>query len=163
MNRIYIYLFYIFTLYLLIIFQTTIFSPLNLDYIYIDFTLILVIYLSLIPDIRGGILFAFFSGFLIDLFSASSIGVYAISRVSLYLILRFILSRIYSDIFFVHIPVILFSILYEWMLISIVLKLYKVVYDMYSIGELFINISINIILGYLFFLTLRYLHARLQT
>jgi len=162
MNKIYIYLFFVVTLFLFIIFQTTLLSPSRLGIFYIDFTLILIIYLSLSTEIRGGIFFAFLSGYMIDLFSGASLGLYVISRLSLFIIIRFIITKIYSDRFIVQILIIFFSIIYEWVLLFAVFSFIFHLNAALSPDFIIINVLINTFIGYICFNIIKEFHGKIH-
>jgi rod shape-determining protein MreD len=163
MNKIYKYLFFIALLFIFVIFQTTIFDPTRFGSFYVDLTLILIIYLSLSTEIRGGVFFAFLSGYMIDLFSGASLGLYVISRLSLFIIIRFIVTKIYSDRFFVHILVIFFSIIYEWALLYVLLSVISNLSAVLSPSLIIINVLINTVVGYICFIIIKELHGKLYS
>jgi rod shape-determining protein MreD len=163
MNKIYVYLFFILTLFLFVIFQTTLLSPSSLGRLYIDLTLILIIYLSLTTEIRGGVFFAFLSGYMIDLFSGASLGLYVISRLSLFIIIRFIITKIYSDRFIVQILIIFFSIIYEWVLLFAVFSFVSHLNPALSPNFIIVNVFINTFVGYICFTIIKEFHGKLHT
>ncbi len=163
MNKVYVYLFFVIILFLFVIFQTTLFSPGSLGPLYIDLTLIVVVYLSLNPEIRGGVFFAFLSGYMIDLFSGASLGLYVLSRLSLFVIIRFIITKIHSDLFVLHILIIFFSIIYEWIFVY---ALFNIISDMslaLTPGFIAVNILINTFIGYICFVIIKEIHGKLYS
>jgi rod shape-determining protein MreD len=163
MNKIYTYLFFVIILFIFVIFQTTLFNPGRLGRFYIDLTLILIIYLSLTTEIRGGVFFAFLSGYMIDLFSGASLGLYVISRLSLFVIIRFIVTKIYSDRFIVHILIIFFSIIYEWLFLY---SLFSINFDLNAVPApsfIIINVLMNTLVGYICFIIIKELHGKLYS
>ena len=162
MNRVYLYLFFTFALLLFVVIQTTLLSPANLGRLYVDLTLILVVYLSLAAEVRGGVFFAFLSGYFIDLFSGTNLGIYVFSRLSLFIILRFLVTKIYSDRFDIQILIILLSILYEWAILTAVYNISSQLDTALSFNFIIINILINTVVGYLCFVILKEFHGKLH-
>ncbi|NIV41527.1 MAG: hypothetical protein GWN11_04860 [Candidatus Dadabacteria bacterium] len=163
MNKIYLYLFFIFVLFVFVIFQTTLFSPSHLGRFYIDLTLMLVVYLSLNSEIRGGVFLVFLSGYMLDLFSGTNMGLYVFSRLSLYLIIRFLITKIYSDRVGVHILIIFLSIIYEWAVLALVFSFSSQLNTAISVNFIIINILINTFAGYICFNILKDLHGKLHS
>ena len=163
MNKIYSYLFFVIILFIFVIFQTTLFSPNRLGRFYIDLTLILIIYLSLSGEVRGGVFFAFLSGYMIDLFSGASLGLYVLSRLSLYVIIRFLITKIYSDRFIVHILIIFFSIIYEWAFLYGLFRITSDINPALTPGFIIINVLVNTFVGYICFIIIKEFHGKLHT
>lgn len=163
MNRLYVYLFFSIVLFIFVILQTTLLSPVNLGRLYIDFTLILIIYLSLNTDVRGGVFFAFLSGYIIDLYSGTNLGMYVFSRLSLFVIIRFLVTKIYSDRFDIQILLIFFSIIYEWVLLAAIFSFSSQLDTALSYNFIIINILVNTFAGYICFIILKELHGKLHT
>lgn len=163
MNKIYAYIFFVLLLFVFIIFQSTVFSPVNLGKFYIDLTLIVVVYLSVASEFRGGIFFAFLSGYLIDLFSGANIGFYVVSRLSLFILLRLVITKIYSDRFDVHVLLILLSIIFEWVFLyissSIILGISILVTPVFIIANVFVNLFAGVICFYI----IKEIHGKFHT
>lgn len=163
MNKFYSYLFFAVLLFIFIILQTTVFDPVRFGRFYIDLTLILIIYLSLTTEIRGGVFYAFLSGYMIDLFSGATLGLYVLSRLSLFVIIRFIITKIYSDRFLVHILIIFFSIIYEWVLLYFLFSFFSYVNTVLTPDFILINVLINTLAGYICFIIIKELHGRVYS
>ena len=163
MNKIYLYLFYISVLFGAIVIQSTFLSPQNTGVFYVDYSLISVIYIALIPEISGLILFAFFCGYTIDVLSAADIGIYTISRLSLYILLRMLVTKVYSDRFFVEFGIIILSVIYERILLYLVTVMGSTTYVDLPLGFVIKNILINAIIGYIFFMLLKQINERIKT
>ena len=163
MNKLYLYVFYISVVFAAIVIQSTLLSPQNTGVFYVDYSLISVIYISLFPEISGLILLAFFSGYIIDVLSAADIGIYTISRLSLYILLRLLITKVYSDRFFVEFGIIILSVIYERLLLYIVTFLGSTTYIDLQFGFTVKNILINAVIGYIFFIILKEINERIKT
>ena len=106
---------------------------------------------------------AFFSGYIIDVLSAADIGIYTISRLSLYILLRLLITKVYSDRFFVEFGIIILSVIYERLLLYIVTFLGSTTYIDLQFGFTVKNILINAVIGYIFFIILKEINERIKT
>ena len=68
--------------------QTTLLSPKNLNYYYPDLNLILIVFLGIYSEIRGGFFLALGNGILMDVLSGNLPGTFTLSRLSAYLLVR---------------------------------------------------------------------------
>lgn len=162
MNKLYLYVFFISVTFISIIMQSTVLSPLNTGVFYIDYSLIVVIYISLFPEISGLILLAFFSGYTIDVLSAAEVGIYTISRLSLYIFLRLLITKVYSDKFIVEFGIILLSVVYERLLLYLVTGLENMSDPNLRLGFVIQNVLVNAVAGYLFFVVLKEINERIK-
>ena len=88
MNKYFSIIFLILVSVIFITIQSTLLSPHNLGYYYPDLNLILIVFLAIFSEIRGGFFLALGNGYMMDVLSGNLPGTFTISRLSAYLLVR---------------------------------------------------------------------------
>ncbi|HEY7535560.1 MAG TPA: rod shape-determining protein MreD [Thermodesulfobacteriota bacterium] len=160
MNRLYDILLFTLVSFIFIILQSTLFSPKHLGVFFPDLNLILVVFLGLFSEVRGGAIIALGNGFMMDVLSGNVIGLYSLSRLSLYLILRGLSTHIYTQSRLTQASALFFSTLFSWCFIWIGLKIrtdFRI-----SLGDIMAQSFVNTLTGIPLFLIIHKLYARVQ-
>ena len=82
--------------------QTTLLSPRNLGFYFPDLNLILIVFLAIFSEIRGGFFLALGNGYMMDVLSGNLPGTFTLSRLSAYLLVRNGSNHVYLRKALVH-------------------------------------------------------------
>lgn len=103
--------------------QTTLLSPHNLNYYYPDLNLILIVFLGIYSDIRGGFFLALGNGYMMDVLSGNLPGTFTLSRLSAYLLVRSGSNHVYLRKSVVQALVIFLATIFTWIFILTIIKI----------------------------------------
>lgn len=141
--------------------QTTLLSPSKLGYYYPDLNLILIIFLGIFSDIRGGFFLALGNGYLMDVLSGNLPGTFTLSRLSAYLLVRSGSNHVYLKKSLVQGLVIFLATIFTWIFILTIIKIKKDDTDL-TAKYILIQGIVNTIVGVPIFWILHRVNARFQ-
>lgn len=162
MNKYLQFIYYILVSIILIISQTSIFTPRLLGLFSPDLNLILIIYLSLNPSIKNALALVILNGLLMDFFSGNTLGFHTLSRIIVYILLRNSVSKF--D--FSEVPPIAFALFiattFFWTLIFMILKFKSIESITISLNLIIHQATINTVVGVFLILLFRKIDAKFQ-
>ena len=97
MNRIFSIIFFALLAFVFIILQTTLFSPNHFGPFYPDLNLILIVFLSLFSETRGGAIIALGNAYMTDVLSGYLFGIHIFSRLAVFTALKGFSENVYSQ------------------------------------------------------------------
>lgn len=159
------YLSIIFLVMLSVIFitiQTTLLSPHNLNYYYPDLNLILIVFLGIYSDIRGGFLLALGNGYMMDVLSGNLPGTFTLSRLSAYLLVRSGSSHVYLRRGIVQGLVIFLATIFTWIFILTIIKIKNGDTGDITAKYIFIQSIVNTLVGVPIFWMVHSIYAKFQ-
>ncbi len=147
---------------LLIVLQSTLFSPIKIGSFSPDFNLILIIIIAMLSDVKGGSIFALGNGYLMDVLSGGLMGVNMLSRLSVYAAIRGSMNNVYYHQIPVLLIVIFLCTIFSWLFIWIVIKINSDIDFSFSLGVLLKQGAINTIIGLPLYLMIKKIYERIQ-
>lgn len=162
MNKYFSIIFLVLVSVIFITIQSTLLSPHNLGYYYPDLNLILIVFLAIFSEIRGGFFLALGNGYMMDVLSGNFPGTFTISRLSAYLLVRSGSNHVYLKKSLIQGLVIFFATVFTWIFILTIIKIKKD--DSFDITAKSILIQgiVNAIVGVPIFWMIHRVNARLQ-
>lgn len=162
MNKYLHFIYYLFVSLLLIIIQTSIFTPKLLGLFSPDLNLIIIIYLAINPKIRNAFILVVINGLLMDFFSGNTLGLYTFTRIIVFIILRNSVSKFdFNDT-----PPQGFAIFaataFFWTLLFLIFKFKSVESFTISLNLIIHQATINTLVGIFFILFFRKIDAKFQ-
>lgn len=142
--------------------QTTLLSPNKLGHYYPDLNLILIVFLGIYSEIRGGFFLAVGNGYLMDVLSGNLPGTFTLSRLSAYLLVRSGSSHVFLRKGLVQGLVIFLATIFTWIFILTIIKIKKD--DSFDITAKAILIQgiVNALVGIPIFWMIHRVNARFQ-
>jgi rod shape-determining protein MreD len=142
--------------------QTTLLSPHNLNYYYPDLNLILIVFLAIFSEVRGGFFLTLGNGYMMDVLSGNLPGTFTISRLSAYLLVRSGSNHVYLRKALVQGLVIFLATIFTWIFILTIIKIKKG--DIGDITAKYILIQgiVNALFGIPIFWMIHRINARFQ-
>ena len=125
MNKYFSIIFLVLVSVIFITIQSTLLSPHNLGYYYPDLNLILIVFLAIFSEIRGGFFLALGNGYMMDVLSGNLPGTFTISRLSAYLLVRSGSNHVYLKKSLIQGLVIFFATVFTWIFILTIIKIKK--------------------------------------
>lgn len=159
------YLSIIFIVLLSVIFitiQSTLLSPRNLGYYYPDLNLILIVFLAIFSEIRGGFFLALGNGYMMDVLSGNLPGTFTISRLSAYLLVRNGSNYVYLRKALVQGLVIFFATIFTWIFILTIITIKKDSSFDITAKSVLIQGIVNALVGIPIFWMIHKVNARFQ-
>jgi rod shape-determining protein MreD len=142
--------------------QTTLLSPKNLGYYYPDLNLILIVYLGIYFETKGGFFLALGNGYLMDVLSGNLPGTFTISRLSAYLLVRSGSSHYYLRKGIVQAFVIFCVTIFTWIFIITIIKIKEDSGFDINAKSLLIQGIVNALVGVPIFWMIQKINARFQ-
>jgi len=162
MNRLLSVIFLILLSIVFMILQTTFLSPNHVGVFYPDLNLILIVFLSLFCELRGGAILAFGNAYMMDVLSGCLFGIHTLSRFAVFTVLNGFSDNLYSQSKFTQAVAIFFSTVFSWFFIWAVLKTRTDTGFGISIGLVMAQGVINTLLGLPIFWMIKKSYARVQ-
>lgn len=162
MNKTLSIILFVFISILFITLQTTLFSPRKVGYVFPDLNLILIVFLAVYSDVRGGLFFATGNGYLMDVLSGNLPGTFTISRLSAYLLVRTSSNHVYLRKWIVQGLVIFLATIFSWTFIIAIFRIRQDTYFTLTLSEIVTQAVVNTIVGIPLFWVISRLHAKLQ-
>lgn len=159
------YLSVIFIVFLSVIFitiQTTLLSPRNLGHFYPDLNLILIVFLAIFSEIRGGFFLTLGNGYMMDVLSGNLPGTFTISRLSAYLLVRNGSNHVYLRKALVQGFVIFFATIFTWIFILTIITIKKDSSFDITAKSVLIQGIVNALVGIPIFWMIHKVNARFQ-
>lgn len=159
------YLSIIFLILLSVIFitiQTTLLSPHNLNYYYPDLNLILIVFLGIFSEVRGGFLLTLGNGYMMDVLSGNLPGTFTLSRLSAYLLVRSGSNHVYLRKAIVQGLVIFLATIFTWIFILTIIKIKKDDSGDITVKYILIQGIVNALVGVPIFWIIHKINARFQ-
>ena len=142
--------------------QTTLLSPKNLNYYYPDLNLILIVFLGIYSEIRGGFFLALGNGIMMDVLSGNLPGTFTLSRLSAYLLVRSGSNHVYLRKSFVQGLVLFVATIFTWIFILLIIKIKKDSSLDITAKSILIQGIVNAIVGVPIFWMIYRINARFQ-
>ena len=142
--------------------QTTLLSPKNLGYFYPDLNLILIVYLGIYSEIRGGLLLALGNGYLMDVLSGNLPGIFTLSRLSAYFLVRSGSSQVYLRRVLVQGLVIFLATIFTWIFILTIITIKEGDNFDITAKSILIQAMVNALVGIPIFWMINRVNARFQ-
>lgn len=162
MNKYLSIIFLIFISVIFITIQSTLLSPKNLGYYYPDLNLILIVFLGIFSEIRGGFFLALGNGYMMDILSGNLPGTFTLSRLSAYLLVRSGSNQVYLKKSIVQGLVIFLATLFTWIFILIIIKIKNADSSEITAKAILIQGIVNAIVGVPIFWMIHKINARFQ-
>jgi len=162
MNKYVSIIFFVLLSVVFITIQTTLLSPQHLGYYYPDLNLILIVYLGIYSETRGGFFLALGNGYLMDVLSGNLPGTFTISRLSAYLLVRSGSSHVFLRKAFVQGTVIFFATIFTWIFILTIIKIKKDSGFDITAKSILIQGIVNALVGIPIFWMIHRINARFQ-
>ena len=159
------YLSIIFLIFLSVIFitiQSTLLSPSNLGYYYPDLNLILIVFLAIFSEVRGGFFLALGNGYMMDVLSGNLPGTFTLSRLSAYLLVRNGSNHVYLKKSLVQGLVIFIATIFTWIFILTIIKIKNGDSSNITAKSILIQGIVNAIVGVPIFWMIHRINARFQ-
>ena len=162
MNKYLSIIFFILVSIIFITIQTTLLSPKNLNYFYPDLNLILIVFLAIFSEVRGGFFLALGNGYMMDVLSGNLPGTFTLSRLSAYFLVRSGSNHVYLKKSVVQGLVIFIATVFTWIFILIIIKIKN--QDSFDITARSILIQgiVNAIVGVPIFWMIHRINAKFQ-
>lgn len=142
--------------------QSTLLSPLRAGYMFPDLNLILIVFLSLSPGLKGNFLMATGNGYLMDVLSGNLPGTFTISRLSTYLLIRTGSGHIFLRKIVSQAAVIFSATIFSWTFIYVVFKIREEAYFTVSFKEIMTQAVVNTLVGVPLIWLIGKFYAKLQ-
>ncbi len=123
MNKYLSIIFFIVVSIIFITIQSTLLSPKNLSYYYPDLNLILIVFLAIFSEVRGGFFLALGNGYMMDVLSGNLPGTFTLSRLSAYFLVRSGSNQVYLKKSLVQGLVIFIATVFTWIFILSIIKI----------------------------------------
>jgi rod shape-determining protein MreD len=162
MNRLLLTILLILLSFLFISLQSTIFSPIHSESFHPDLNLILIVFLGLFSDMKGGAILAIGNGYMMDVLSGYLPGIHSISRLSVFIILKDLSEHVYSQSRITQTITIFSSTLFLWGFIWAALKLKSDSSLSVPLSNATTQAVVNTLVGLPIFWIIRTLHGKTQ-
>ena len=147
---------------LFIALQTTLLSPMNAGYMFPDLNLLLIIFLAVYTDVKGGLILATGNGYLMDVLSGNLPGTFTISRLSTYLLVRTSSSHVYLKKWLIQGLVIFLATIFSWTFILSIFRIKQDTYFTLTLEQIVRQAVVNTVVGIPLFWGIAKIHAKLQ-
>lgn len=161
MSKAFPVIFFVALSFILIILQSTFFSPRQLGAFSPDLNLILVIFLALFSEIKGKAIMVIGNGYMMDILSGYMLGIHTLSRLSVFALMQGFSANVNSQSKAVQATAIFFGTLFSWSFVWVVFKIKGNFQDGISFGGVIAQCVINTVIGIPLFLAIKRLHARI--
>lgn len=142
--------------------QTTLLSPRKLGSYYPDLNLILIVFLAIFSEIRGGFFLALGNGYMMDVLSGNMPGTFTLSRLSAYLLVRSGSSHVYLRKAIVQGLVIFLATVFTWIFILTIIKIKNDSGFDITVKSVLIQGIVNAVVGIPIFWIIHRANARFQ-